>query len=81
MTIKNYWERKKPGRGQKAVVEWLFHVAIDNISTALKFARDAYDENAYNIALIGIKENGFIDVDFGRGSDREINRLFKEVRQ
>lgn len=28
--------------GKKAVVEWLFHIALDNLETANKFAVDAY---------------------------------------
>jgi hypothetical protein len=35
--IIEYWDRKKGrGWGEKAVVEWLFHIAIDNKSTAFK---------------------------------------------
>ena len=38
--IKTYWDQKKgPGWGEKAVIEWLFHVAIDNISTAYKLSK------------------------------------------
>ena len=36
-TIKDYWNgRKGPGWGEKAIIEWLFHIAIDNISTGYK---------------------------------------------
>ncbi len=31
--------------GPKAVVEWLFHIAIDNIETAHKFAVDEYQKS------------------------------------
>ncbi|GAJ09478.1 unnamed protein product [marine sediment metagenome] len=36
---KKYIEKKW---GEKGVVEWLFHIAIDNIETAHKFAKKAY---------------------------------------
>ncbi|MFH1238198.1 MAG: hypothetical protein V1491_02055 [archaeon] len=39
----------------KAVVEWLFHIAIDNIETANKFAIDAYKKSYKEIR---IKFNG-----------------------
>ena len=38
--IRRYWDRKKgSGWGDKAVIEWLFHIAIDNIHTAFKFSQ------------------------------------------
>ncbi len=81
LTVKSFWERKKPGWGDKAIVEWLFHIAIDNMSTALKFARQAYGPNAYNVAVVGIKDSGFIEVEFDRETDREIDQLFKDLRR
>ncbi len=41
--------------GDKAVVEWLFHIAIDNLETANKFAIEAYKQS---FEEIGIKFNG-----------------------
>jgi hypothetical protein len=32
--IKGYWDAKRGGLGEKAVIEWLFHMAIDNLATA-----------------------------------------------
>lgn len=37
--------------GEKAVVEWLFHIAIDNLETANKFAFDIYSKNYENISF------------------------------
>ena len=33
--------------GEKAVVEWLFHIAIDNLETANKFAVSEYGDRCY----------------------------------
>ena len=75
--IKNYWERKKgPGWGEKAVIEWLFHIAIDNIHTAFKLSKSHYGDYTYNLMEIGITSSGFINVDFERASDDELGTRF-----
>ena len=38
----NYRDFIKGKWGDKAVVEWLFHIALDNLETANKFAVDTY---------------------------------------
>lgn len=76
-TLKDMWERKKgSGWGEKAVIEWLFHIAIDNISTAFKLSRAVYGEYTYNIIEIGITTSGFINVDFDRASDDQLRDKF-----
>lgn len=75
--IKNHWDRKKGyGWGDKAVIEWLFHIAIDNVSTAFKKSRAYYGEKTYNLIGIGISSNGFIHIDFDRASDIELRDIF-----
>lgn len=37
--------------GKKAVVEWLFHIALDNLETANKFAVDTYNKNFAEILV------------------------------
>jgi hypothetical protein len=76
--IRNYWDsRKGPGWGEKAVIEWLFHIAIDNIDTAFKLSRRCYGENTYNLMKIGISTSGFINVHFDRASDSQLRKEFK----
>ncbi len=76
-TIKNYWNRKKgPGWGEKAVIEWLFHIAVDNISTAFKLSKSFYGENTFNLIEIGIETSGFIHVKFNRVSDNQLRNEF-----
>ena len=75
--IKKYWDQKRGGGwGEKAVIEWLFHIAIDNISTAFKLSKTHYGENTYNLIKIGIETSGFINVDFNRASDYELRNKF-----
>ena len=76
-TIKKYWNRKKgPDWGEKAIIEWLFHIAIDNISTAFKLSKSHYGENTYNLIEIGIATSGFINVKFNRASDNQLRDNF-----
>lgn len=77
-TIKDYWDRRKgPGWGEKAIIEWLFHIAIDNISTAFKYSKSHYGKNTYNLIEIGIATSGFINVKFNRASDKQLKNKFK----
>jgi hypothetical protein len=67
--IKDYWDTKKgEGWGEKAVVEWLFHIALDNLETAYKFSlRDgSYGRNTYNWMEVAFNRNGYIDCRFAR---------------
>lgn len=38
--------------GKKGVVEWLFHIAIDNMETANKFAVDEYQQSYKEIVFV-----------------------------
>jgi hypothetical protein len=76
--IKDYWEGKKgSGWGDKAVIEWLFHIAIDNIHTAFKLSKTHYGANTYNLLGIGLNSNGYVSVDFDRVSDHELRDIFE----
>lgn len=45
---KDYIEKKW---GKKAVVEWLFHIALDNLETANKFAFNTYNKSFEEISI------------------------------
>jgi len=67
--IKDYWDKEKgKGWGEKAIVEWLFHIALDNIDTAYKLSRKSrsYGKNTYNVIEIHLHPNGFIECKFRR---------------
>lgn len=68
-TIKDHWdERKGKGWGEKAVVEWLFHIALDNLETAYKYSlkESSYGRNTYSCIKVVFKPNGYIDCNFDR---------------
>jgi len=80
--IEAYWDKKKgKGWGEKAITEWLFHIAIDNLDTAFKSANKAYrGSNAYNFFKFGLIPNSkFIYFDFDRKSKDELAKEFKNV--
>lgn len=57
---KEYIEKKW---GEKAVVEWLFHIAIDNMETANKFAIEAYN-TSYDEILVKFSGKELESCDF-----------------
>lgn len=78
--IRTYWDNKKGhGWGEKAVIEWLFHIAIDNISTAYKLSKRCYGDSTYNLIKIGIANSGFVNVGFDRMDDYKLKRTFKNL--
>jgi len=80
-TIKDFWNDKEEGLGEKAVVEWLFHIAVDNLETAFKRAKKAYrTNNIYNFFKFGLlPESKFIFFDFDKKSEEELKKEFKEI--
>ena len=81
--IKKYWDSKGKGLGQKAVIEWLFHIALDNMETAFKFSKKSwsYGENAYNLLEFGLTKNGYIHCDFNHVKDHELNEIFEDEEE
>jgi hypothetical protein len=80
--ICNYWDKEKgDGWGKKAVVEWLFHIAVDNLETAFKMARKAYrGDHAYNFFKFGmIPDSKFIFFDFDHLNEKELRAIFKDI--
>ena len=72
--IKDHWDKTKgKGWGQKAVIEWLFHIALDNLQTAYKMSlrEDSYGLNTFNYIGITLNPNGYIDCDFRRLPSQE----------
>jgi hypothetical protein len=79
-TIKQYWDSKRKGLGEKAVIEWLFHIALDNLYTAFKMSNKSfsYGEKTYNIMHFGLSKSGYIHCDFERVDDDDLGFLFGE---
>ena len=66
-TIKDHWRREKGSRwGEKAVIEWLFHIALDNLETAYKMSlqKSSYGPKTYKRIEVNFNRNGYIDCHF-----------------
>jgi len=79
--IKEFWDKEKgEGWGDKAIVEWLFHIALDNLNTAFKKARKVYGENVYNFFRFGLKpDSKYIFFDAERMNDGMMLKEFSDV--
>jgi DNA-binding transcriptional regulator YhcF (GntR family) len=68
--------------GKKAVVEWLFHIAIDNLETAFKEANNAYKgNNVYNFFKFGLsKDSKYIHFDFDKLDEERLKEAFKNKK-
>jgi len=79
-TIKRYWDAKKEGLGEKGVIEWLFHIALDNLATAFKMSSKSfsYGPKTYNLMEFGLSKSGFIHCNFERVDERKLDSLFDD---
>ncbi|MDH7564063.1 MAG: hypothetical protein QHH24_04165 [Candidatus Bathyarchaeota archaeon] len=78
-TIKQYWDSKRKGLGEKAVIEWLFHIALDNLYTAFKMSKKtfSYGQKAYNFMQFGLSKAGYIHCKFDRVDEDELDFRFE----
>jgi len=64
----------------RGVVEWLFHIAIDNIDTAYKKEKTTYGkENAFNFFRFGLASDNFIYIDAETLDDDALEDEFGDV--
>ncbi len=82
-TIKGYWDAKKEGLGEKAVIEWLFHIALDNLATAFRMSNKSfsYGDKTYNLIRFGMSKSGYIYCDFERVNERDLRSTFEDKSQ
>jgi hypothetical protein len=76
--IKQYWDKIGDGMGDKAVIEWLFHISLDNLDTAFKMSRKAYGGNRFNFYKFGLAESGYLFIDFDKVNDHDLKETFSE---
>jgi len=78
--IREYWDSKREGLGEKAVIEWLFHIALDNLATAFKMSSKSfsYGQKTYNLMQFGLSKSGYIHCDFKRVDERELDFIFED---
>jgi hypothetical protein len=79
-TIKRYWDAKEEGLGEKAVIEWLFHIALDNLATAFRMSIKSfsYGHKTYNLMQFGLSKSGYIHCDFERVDEGDLDFIFED---
>jgi len=79
-TIKRYWDAERKGLGEKAVIEWLFHIALDNLATAFRMSNKSfsYGDKTYNLMRFGLSKSGYIHCDFQRVDERDLPFIFED---
>lgn len=70
----------KGGLGEKALIEWLFHIALDNLSTAFKMSKQrfSYGDKTYNLMEFGLNKSGYIHCNFKRVDEQELQYIFDD---
>ena len=63
--------------GEKAIIEWLFHIAIDYLVTAYRASNEIYC-TAYNYYRFALPDHGELVVDFDKLSNAELIRCFRD---
>jgi len=78
-TIKEYWDAQGEGLGEKAVIEWLFHIALDNLDTAFKMSNKSYSygHKTYNFMQFGLSKSGYIHCKFDRVDEDDLDFMFE----
>jgi hypothetical protein len=80
--IREHWDRKLGnGWGQKAVVEWLFHIALDHLSTAFKKSKGIYGERTFNYLAFGLSNNNYVHIDQEAFTDYGLEDYFKSLKR
>jgi len=65
--------------GEKAVVEWLFHIAVDYLVTAYRSSNVVYC-TAYNYYRFALPDHGELVVDFDKLSNADLIRRFRDKK-
>lgn len=66
--------------GEKAMIEWLFHIAIDNLDTAYKMSKQSfsYGKKTFNLMQFGFSKSGYIHCTFETVDESEFEFMFKD---
>lgn len=74
--IKKTWDLKLgSGGGNKAIVEWLFHIAMDYMDVGFKMSNTIYENNQNNVFMFGFNNEGNIHTTFGTIDKTELNKI------
>jgi hypothetical protein len=63
--------------GDKAVIEWLFHIAIDNLQTAYKASHAVYKDRTFNYYRFALSPGDEMFFDCGKLNEVQLLKKFK----
>ena len=63
--------------GDKAVIEWLFHIAIDNLQTAFKASHGIYENRTFNYYRFALSKGDEVFFDCGKLNEVQLLKKFK----
>jgi len=70
--IKDKW-------GDRGVIEWLFHIAVDNLQTAYKASYGVYEYKIYNFYMFALSESDEMFFDCDKLSEVKLLEKFKGI--
>lgn len=62
--------------GEKGVIEWLFHIAVDNLVTAYRTSNEVYG-TSYNYYRFALSDHGELVIYFDKLSNADLINEFK----
>lgn len=79
--IKKTWDTKLgPGWGNKAIVEWLFHISMDYLDVGFKLSSTVYQNNENNVFMFGFNDQGNIHTNIGTIDRKELDRISESYK-
>jgi len=73
-----YREYIKEKWGERAVIEWLFHIAVDNLHTAYRASDGVYEFKIYNYYQFALTHEDDIYFDCKKLNDVKLLKKFNE---
>ena len=69
--------------GEKAVIEWRFHIALDNLHIAFKMSNKSYsyDQKTYNFMQFVLSKSGYIHCEFDRVDEDDLDFMFEDYSE
>jgi len=65
--------------GDKGVIEWLFHIAVDNLQTAYKESYGVYENKTFNYYMFALSKSDEMFFDCDKLSEVKLLEKFKGV--
>lgn len=79
--IKKTWDLKMGlGWGDKAIVEWIFHISMDYLDVGFKMSNAITQDNQNNVFMYGFNSEGNIHTTVGTIDKTELNKISESFK-